>query len=416
MESTDRAQSPASDIELSIVMPCLNESETLAACIQKARSFLTRSDVSGEIVIADNGSTDGSQEIAARLGARVVPVARRGYGAALMGGIEAARGRYIVMGDADDSYDFANLGPFIEGLRNGADIVMGNRFAGGIAPGAMPFLHKHLGNPVLSFLGRLFFGIAVRDFHCGLRAFRADAVRALRLSTTGMEFASEMVVRGALAGLVIVEVPTTLKPDGRTRPPHLKTWRDGWRHLKFLLMYSPRWLFLIPGLSLIAIGLLLVAMLSWGPVTVYGDVVLDVNSFISGCFFTITGVQLISFGAISRAYAAISGYLPANARAKALLDHATTDRLALAGTLVAALGVAMFGYAIDVWAGQEFGPLPDPGIPRMVLGGMTMIVIGIQVLFTGFVLGILKIPTAEKRSPPNPAPTFDATPLRSPQL
>src|SRR5262245_6613547 len=412
-QSTDRAQSSASDVELSVVMPCLNESETLATCIQKANAFLVCSGISGEIVVADNGSTDGSQEIAARLGARVVPVPRKGYGAALMGGIEAARGRYIVMGDADDSYDFANLGPLIEGLRNGADIVMGNRFAGGIAPGAMPLLHKYLGNPVLSFLGRLFFGIAVRDFHCGLRAFRADAVRALGLTTTGMEFASEMVVRSALAGLVIVEVPTTLKPDGRSRPPHLKTWRDGWKHLKFLLMYSPRWLFLIPGLSLMSIRLVLSALLSCGPVSVYRDVILDINTFISACFFAIAGVQLLSFGAISRTYAAISSFRPGNARARALLNHATTDRLALAGTLVAALGMAIFGYALHAWAVKSFGPVPDPTIPRMVLGGMTMIVIGIQVLFTGFVLGILKIPTAEKRSPPpNTAHTFDVAPLR----
>jgi glycosyltransferase involved in cell wall biosynthesis len=415
-QSTVSARSPGSDIELSIVMPCLNESETLAACIAKARAFLTDFGIGGEVVVADNGSTDGSQEIARRLGARVVPVARTGYGAALMGGIEAARGRYIVMGDADDSYDFARLAPFVEALRDGADVVMGNRFAGGIAPGAMPFLHRYLGNPVLSFLGRLFFGIPVRDFHCGLRAFRADAVRALGLSTTGMEFASEMVVRSALAGLVIVEVPTTLQPDGRSRPPHLRTWRDGWRHLKFLLMFSPRWLFLIPGLSLIAIGVLLATLLSWGPVAVYGDVVLDVNSFISACFFVITGVQLLSFGAISRTYAAISGFLPGNARARVLLDHATTDRLALAGVLIAVPGVALFGYALNAWAATDFGPLPDPLIPRMVLGGMTMIAIGIQVLFTGFVLGILKIPTAEKGTSSDAASRFDATPLRSSQL
>jgi len=273
---------------------------------------------------------------------------------------------------------------------------------------------------VLSFLGRLFFGISVRDFHCGLRAFRADAVRALGLSTTGMEFASEMVVRSALADLLIVEVPTTLRPDGRSRPPHLKTWRDGWRHLKFLLMYSPRWLFLIPGLSLIGIGLLLAVLLSWGPVSVYADVVLDVNSFISACFFTITGVQLLSFGAISRTYAAISGFLPRNARARVLLDHATTDRLALAGTLIALPGVALFGYALNAWAEKDFGRLPDPLVPRMVLGGMTMIAIGIQVLFTGFVLGILRIPTAEKTAAKgessDAASRFDASPLRPSQL
>ena len=296
-------------VELTILLPCLNEAGTLAACIRKAKSFLKANAIAGEIVVADNGSTDGSPRIAAEFGARVVGVAERGYGAALLGGIEAARGRYVVMGDADDSYDFTNLGLFVDKLRRGADIVIGNRFAGGIAPGAMPFLHKYLGNPVLSFLGRLFFSFPVRDFHCGLRAFRAAAVRDLGLRSAGMEFASEMVVRSSLAGLTIVEVPTTLQPDGRSRPPHLKTWRDGWRHLKFLLMYSPRWLFFIPGAALIALGLLLTAMLSWGPIHVFRDVVLDVNTFISACFFTIAGVQLVSFGAISRAYAAISRLL-----------------------------------------------------------------------------------------------------------
>jgi glycosyltransferase involved in cell wall biosynthesis len=391
------------EYELTILLPCLNEAETLAACIRKAESFLTANAIAGEIVVADNGSTDGSRRIAADLGARVVAVAERGYGAALLGGIEAAHGRYAVMGDADDSYDFANLGLFLDKLRRGADIVIGNRFAGSIAPGAMPFLHKYLGNPVLSFLGRLFFSVPVRDFHCGLRAFRVAAVRGLGLRSTGMEFASEMVVRSSLAGLTIVEVPTTLRPDGRSRPPHLKTWRDGWRHLKFLLMYSPRWLFFIPGAALIALGVLLAAMLSWGPMRVFRDIVVDINTFISACFFTIAGVQLMSFGAISRMYAAIGGFLPVNTRATSALRRATTDRLALCGALLGGLGAAAFAYALNAWAMQDFGPLPDPMIPRMVLGGMTMIVIGMQVLFTGFVLGILEIPTrsgARRLAPP----------------
>jgi hypothetical protein len=256
----------------------------------------------------------------------------------------------------------------------------------------MPFLHKHLGNPVLSFLGRLFFGIPVGDFHCGLRAFRADAIRALKLNCTGMEFASELVVRSALAGLRVIEVPTTLKPDGRNRAPHLKTWRDGWRHLKFLLMYSPRWLFFVPGAALIIIGLILAATLSWGPVEVFHEIVLDINTFISACIFTIAGVQLVSFGAISRYYGAITGFLPQSVRSVALLRHATTDRLALGGALLGLIGIVTFGYALNAWALRDFGPLPDPAIPRMVLGGMTLVVIGIQVLFTGFVLGILEIP------------------------
>lgn len=390
------AQEPISPadhpLELTILLPCLNEAETLGACIKKARSFLQESGIAGEIVVADNGSTDGSQQIASALEGRVVAVGERGYGAALRGGIDAARGRFIVMGDADGSYDFASLASFVAKLRGGADIVMGNRFAGGIKPGAMPLLHKYLGNPVLSFLGRLFFGISVRDFHCGLRAFRADAVRKLALRSTGMEFASEMVVRASIAGLTIAEVPTTLEPDGRSRPPHLRTWRDGWRHLKFLLMYSPRWLFFIPGTGLIGVGAALAALLFLGPVRVLTGVVLDIDSFIAACFLIITGVQIVSFGAISRSYAAISGFLPANAPTLLLLRNATTDRLAVTGTLLAACGIGVFGYAFDVWSKGNFGPLTDPMIPRLVLVSMTAIVIGTQVLFTGFVLGTLEIP------------------------
>jgi glycosyltransferase involved in cell wall biosynthesis len=242
------------ETELSIVMPCLNEAETVGICVRKAAYFLKTSAVNGEIVVADNGSTDRSREIAAAEGATIVPVESRGYGAALLGGIRAAKGRFVVMGDADDSYDFSSLGPFLEKLRAGADLVMGNRFRGKIEPGAMPFLHRYLGNPVLSFLGQLFFGVTAGDFHCGLRGFNRQRIVDLHLRTTGMEFASEMVVRAALAGYAIAEVPIVLRPDGRSRPPHLRTWRDGWRHLRFLLMYSPRWLFLYPGIALVIFG------------------------------------------------------------------------------------------------------------------------------------------------------------------
>ncbi len=238
-------------MELTVVMPCLNEAETVATCVTKAVKFLADSGVSGEVVLADNGSTDGSQQLAADAGARVVPVSDKGYGNALMGGILAARGEYVIMGDADDSYDFSNLMPFVTELRNGADLVMGNRFKGGIAPGAMPPLHRYLGTPVLSFIGRLFFRSKIGDFNCGLRGFRRDSAIALGLQATGMEFASEMIVKSALAHQKIVEVPTTLAKDGRSRPPHLNTWRDGWRHLRFLLLFSPTWLFLLPGLVLL---------------------------------------------------------------------------------------------------------------------------------------------------------------------
>ena len=281
--------------ELTILMPCLNEAETLATCITKAQRFLAEHGVEGEVLIADNGSTDGSQEIAAALGARVVPIARRGYGAALIGGIEAARWRYVIMGDADDSYDFSNLMPYVERLRAGAQLVMGNRFRGGIATGAMPFLHKYLGNPVLSFLGRLFFRIPIGDFHCGLRGFDREAIRSLHLTTPGMEFASEMVVKSAIAELRVEEVPIRLHKDGRSRPPHLRTWRDGWRHLRFLLIFSPRFLYLLPGLVLLVTGVAGIVLTYGGPLEVASGVVLDIHSYAFFVFSALLGVQFATY-------------------------------------------------------------------------------------------------------------------------
>ncbi|RJG43252.1 glycosyltransferase family 2 protein [Mesorhizobium sp. DCY119] len=385
-------------IELTILMPCLNEAETLATCIGKAQHFLQQAGVSGEVLIADNGSTDGSQLIATSLGARVVPVQARGYGAALQGGIAAARGRFIIMGDADDSYDFCALDAFVSRLREGADLVMGNRFQGGIEAGAMPVLHRYLGNPVLSFLGRLFFRIKAGDFHCGLRGFNAERIRDLDLKTAGMEFASEMVVRSALAGLRIEEVPTTLKPDGRSRPPHLKTWRDGWRHLKFLLMYNPRWLFFIPGMSLCALGLLLSTLLFFGPLQVVDNLSLDLNTFVAACFMIVAGVQLTTFGVLSRYYADITGILPGNARSDWLTRHISTDRLALGAGVCLLAGLSFFGYATLSWASLSFGPLNDPEIPRIVVFGLTLIVIAMQVFFSAFLLGVLEIPVMRRKS------------------
>ena len=295
-----------SDLELTILMPCLNEAETIARCVDKARGFLSARGVAGEVLVADNGSSDGSQAIAEAHGARVIGVPERGYGAALIGGIAAARGRFVIMGDADDSYDFAALMPFVERLRAGADVVMGNRFQGGIAAGAMPALHRYLGNPGLSFLGRLFFGVRTGDFHCGLRGFDRDRVRVLDLRTTGMEFASEMVVRAALAAYRIEEVPTTLSPDGRSRPPHLRPWRDGWRHLRFLLIYSPRWLFLYPGLAILLAGMIGTAVLLPGAVSIAG-IVFDLHTFIVSCFAILVGLQSITFAVIARKYAAQRG-------------------------------------------------------------------------------------------------------------
>lgn len=393
------APQPAAEaIELTILMPCLNEAETLATCIIKAKNFLGRSGISGEVLIADNGSTDGSQRIAATFGARVIPVAEKGYGAALLGGIAAARGRFIVMGDADDSYDFEALDAFVERLRGGAHLVMGNRFRGGIEPGAMPILHRYLGNPVLSFLGRLFFRIPTGDFHCGLRGFNAEAIRALNLRTTGMEFASEMVVRSALAGLTIAEVPTTLKPDGRSRPPHLKTWRDGWRHLKFLLMYNPRWLFFVPGFALLGVGAALSALLFFGAVHVGATMELDLNSFVAACFMVITGAQLVSFGVLSRFYAHMTGMLPANARSDWLVRSISTDRLALCGGVCLFAGLLLFSHALYQWTSLGFGPLDSPLLPRIVVAGLTLAVLGLQTFFSAFMLGILEIP-ARSRGP-----------------
>jgi glycosyltransferase involved in cell wall biosynthesis len=387
------------EIELTILMPCLNEAETIAVCVEKALAFLAARGVSGEVLVADNGSTDGSRKIAADLGARVVAVADKGYGAALRGGIAEARGRYIIMGDADDSYDFSALEAFVERLRAGADLVMGNRFKGGIEPGAMPKLHRYLGNPVLSWLGRLLFRIDTGDFHCGLRGFNAASIRALDLRTTGMEFASEMVVRGALAGLRIEEVPTTLKPDGRSRPPHLRTWRDGWRHLKFLLMYNPRWLFFIPGSVLFGVGFVFALLLLWGPLRVVDNLSLDLNTFMAACFMMVSGVQLVTVGALSRYYAHITGILPPTKRSAWLIRNISTDRLALDAGIVFAGGVFFFGYAVVRWAHLGFGPLNDSEIPRIVVLGLSLIVIALQLFFAAFLLGVLEIPLKRHHAP-----------------
>jgi glycosyltransferase involved in cell wall biosynthesis len=377
--------STAGEMELTILMPCLDEAETIAVCIGKAQAFLSRAGISGEVLIADNGSTDGSQRIATDLGARVVPVAQKGYGAALLGGIAAARGRYVVMGDADDSYDFSNLDAFLSRLRGGAELVMGNRFRGGIEAGAMPVLHRYLGNPVLSYLGRLFFRIDLGDFHCGLRGFNTASIKALNLRTTGMEFASEMVVRTE-------EVPTTLKPDGRSRAPHLKTWRDGWRHLKFLLMYNPRWLFFVPGTTLCILGVLLSALLFYGPLHLNTTMELDLNTFAAACFMIVAGTQLISFGLLSRYYADITGILPRNPNADRLSRLLSTDRLALNGGICFGAGALFFGYAVIRWANVDFGPLNDSEIPRIIVLGLTLSVVGLQVFFSAFLLGVLEIP------------------------
>jgi glycosyltransferase involved in cell wall biosynthesis len=380
------------EIELTVLMPCLNEVETIGICITKAMKFLTEHGVRGEVVVADNGSSDGSQAIAESFGARVIRVSHRGYGAALIRGIEAARGRYIVMGDADDSYDFSNLTPFLERLRAGVDVVMGNRFRGGIAPGAMPWLHRHLGNPLLSFIGRLFFHIPVGDFHCGLRGFKTSAVRSLGLQTTGMEFASEMVVRSALAGLRIREVATTLSVDGRSRSPHLKTWRDGWRHLKFLLMYSPRWLFLLPGAAMVVLGFFLAGALIGGPLPIGQNSILDINSFIGACFLVVAGTQLLTFGAMVHLFATRAGFLPRSARADFLLGWLSTDRLVQIAAGLLMVGVSGLIWAIWQWMKVDFGPLASPLVPRILVSSVSAMVVAINTAGSAFVLGVLEIP------------------------
>jgi glycosyltransferase involved in cell wall biosynthesis len=367
-------------LELSIIMPCLNEAETLATCIGKARDYLERHKIAGEVLIADNGSSDGSREIATNSGARVVPIPERGYGSALRGGIAAAKGQYIIMGDADDSYDFTNLSPFLEKLRQGYDLVMGNRFQGGIKPGAMPVLHKHLGNPVLTWLGRLFFGSPCGDFHCGLRGFSKQAIEQLNLRTTGMEFASEMVVKASLYGLKITEVPTTLSPDGRSRPPHLKTWRDGWRHLRFLLMYSPRWLFLYPGLALMFLGF--VATIWFIPQP-------KVHTLLYSATALIIGFQIVSFAVFTKAFAISEGLLPEDRKLRRFLRYINLEVGLIIGVILFLLGMGGSLYALYIWNARLYGAL-DPAVTmRIVIPSVTALALGVQVVFSSFFLSVL---------------------------
>ena len=387
----------APKLELTILMPCLDEAETLAICIGKAKSFLARTGIKGEVLIADNGSTDGSQAIARKAGARVVAVERKGYGAALSGGIAAARGRFVIMGDADDSYDFANLDAFVDKLRAGYGLVMGNRFKGGVAPGAMPPLHRFLGNPVLSFLGRLFFRTPIGDFHCGLRGFDREAIEALHLRTSGMEFASEMVVKAKLTGLRIAVVPTTLKKDGRSRPTHLRSWRDGWRHLRFLLLYSPRWLFLYPGLVLLALGTVTVIYLLPGPVEIRPGVELDVHTMLVAGMAIIVGLQAISFAVIARRFATSYGFIPRSSSFGRILEALTLERVLVVAIPLALAGLIGLVWSLADWAGQSFGPLVYSSTMRIVIISITAFVAGLQLVMTGFLASMIEIPISEGR-------------------
>jgi glycosyltransferase involved in cell wall biosynthesis len=369
------------DLELTILMPCLNEAATVGACVDAAQHALRELGVPGEVVVADNGSTDGSREIAAARGARVVPVAERGYGAALLAGIEAARGRYVVMGDADLSYDFAEAGRYLAALREGYDLVMGNRFEGAIEPGAMPSLHRYLGNPVLSGLGRLFFGSPVGDFHSGMRGFRRDAMTGLHLRTTGMEFASEMIVRASLAKLRIGEVPTTLRPDRRGRPPHLRTWRDGWRHLRFLLLYSPRWLFLYPGAVLALVGLVATAALLPTP---------RVHTLVYAAMLVVIGFQTIVFAAFTKIFAISEGLLPPDRRLDRVFRIVTLEVGLALGVVMVAAGIAGSLYALAVWEQTAFGALDASSLAmRIVIVSSSAIALGVQVILSSFFFSIL---------------------------
>ena len=384
------------EVELTILMPCLNEAETLAACIEKAKRFLARSGVCGEILIADNGSTDGSQQIASQLGARVVHIDRRGYGAALIGGIEAAFGRFTIFGDADDSYDFEALDSFVAELREGNDIVMGNRFRGGNSSCALPFMHRYLGNPALTAIGRLLFRVPARDFHCGLRGFNTARIRELNLNATGMEFASEFVVRAALASYSITEVPTTLRPDGRSRPPHLRTWRDGWRHLRFLLLYSPTWLFLLPGVSLILAGTLGAAILLPGPVQISPNVTLDTHSLLVSSISVIIGLQFVMASVLARRYGTLNGLLPPPKKGWRLGRWVSLESLLLLGGGFVFLGVVGVLYGISSWASADFGDVEGAFLLRLLIISLTFVAAGLQLATLAFLTGLIEIPTARR--------------------
>lgn len=376
--------------ELTVLMPCLNEVKTLPICIQKAQNFLAKSGVVGEVLISDNGSTDGSQQIAEAAGARVVHATQRGYGAALITGINHARGRYVVMGDADDSYEFSELAGFVEKLRSGHDLVMGNRFLGGIAPGAMPALHRYLGNPVLSFIGRLFFRTPIGDFHCGLRGFSRESILKLGLVTPGMEFASEMVAKASLAGLRIAEVPTTLKPDGRGRPPHLNTWRDGWRHLRFLLLFCPRWLFLYPGIGMLMLGLLGFVSMAPGMMNL-APIHLGIHSLLYMAGAVILGMQLIQLALLTKWMGFLSGIVPTQRWFKQSQPYLSLEAGVLAGAVLFVSGLIWSLAIVYDWGSGGFGALEPTRTMRAVIPAVTLMIVGMQAAAGAFFAGALKL-------------------------
>ena len=392
---------PDMPLQLTILMPCLNEAETIESCIHKARRGMEKAGVSGEVLIADNGSTDGSQRIAAENGARVVAVSKKGYGSALRAGIAAAEGRWIVMGDADDSYDFSEIQLFVEKLRDGYDLVMGCRMprgGGHIMPGAMPWKHRWIGNPVLSMIGRLFFRCPAQDFHCGLRGFSREAAMRMDLCTAGMEFASEMVIKANLKRMKITQVPITLYKDGRSRPPHLRSWRDGWRHLRFMLIYSPRWLFLIPGLATALVCGALAVMLFFSRITI-GRVTLDTGTMMLAAMGLIAGAQLFAQAISAKIFAIDAGLLPNDERFSRLFKFFNLEKGILAGAIFLISGILLLGRSFLVWKEQDFGALSYSENMRLIIAAGTCMVFGIQIISVSFFLSVLGLQTTKTTLP-----------------
>lgn len=373
-------------VSVTAVMPCLNEEKTLGLCIGKAQRAFAELNIEGEVVVADNGSSDRSVEIAESLGARVVHEPRRGYGAALLAGISAARGRIVVMADADDSYDWAALGDYVRKIEEGYDFVMGNRFKGGIEPGAMPPLHRYLGNPVLSALARVMYKIPISDFHCGMRAFTREAIERMNVRTDGMEFATEMVVSAAHAGLRITEIPTRLYPDKRDRPPHLRSFRDGWRHLRFILTYAPDWLYLIPGVFLSVLGMAGMALLASGPAQI-GGFRLGIHFLALASLFTLLGANIIGFALLARLINA--GRKPIRERSAfgRLLSWFTLERGLVIGGALAAIGLAVDGWLLARWLATSFGDMA--GTVHLAFVASTVLLLGVNLIFGTFLFNMI---------------------------
>jgi glycosyltransferase involved in cell wall biosynthesis len=369
-------------------MPCLNEGETIGICIEKAQKFLRDYQINGEVIIADNGSSDESVKIAQGMGARVINVSDKGYGAALLGGIGASLGKYIIMGDSDNSYNFMDLMRFLEKLRDGYDLVMGNRFKGQIMPGAMPPLHRYFGNPILTGIGKLFFHGPVNDFHCGMRGFSRESVIRMDLRTNGMEFASEMVIKAILLKMKITETPIDLYPDGRTRPPHLRSWRDGWRHLRFMLVYSPKWLFLYPGIAFMILGLGVGSWLLPGPKPFMGTI-LDIHTLLYAALCIIIGFQAITFSILTRVFATISGLIPSDVNSMRVFKYIKLETGLVVGAALFLLGSIGSVYFFIQWGQSSFGPLDPTKTFRIVIPIVLMIALGLQTILTSFFLSLL---------------------------